>query len=143
MCVGRSLASLFLRRLAGRGAFILRFSHSMGSAICVTFSTVLQLREWLSGSSDCDRPCDLLSCLLFTAQWLHCSQTLVMQETSSAQDAALTCSLTSLFGGVTCLPIRTHVLGFGLFLPLTDSKIPSLPPGAAGDGLRRVVQCCS
>ena len=68
------------------------------------------LREWLSGSREssfsvCDRPCDPLSCLLFTALWLRCSHTLVTQETSFAQDDELSCSLTSVLEVVTCLPI--------------------------------------
>ena len=110
MCDGRSLASPSLRRVAGRGAFFCGFLVRWVLRFVSHLFRGFTLREWLSGStespfSDCDRPCDPLSGLLFTALWLRCSQTLVMQESSSAQDAELTCSLTSLFGVVTSLPI--------------------------------------
>ena len=95
------------------------------------------LRELLSDSrespfSDCDRPCDPLSCLLFTALWLRCSQTLVVQETSSAQDAELTCSLTSLFGVVTGIPTGPMSLVWPVspFDDRFENFCPSLPPDA-------------
>ena len=143
MCDGRSFASPFLRRLAGRGAFFCGFLVRWVLRFVSHLVRGFTLREWLSGSresplSDCDRPCDPLSCLLFTALWLRCSQTLVMQETSLAQDAELTCSLTSLFEVVTCLPIGPMSLVWPAS-PFDGNSCPSLPPDAPGDGLRRVV----
>ena len=42
----------------------------------------------------CGRPCVPLSCLLFSAVWLRCNQSLLVQETPSAKDLDLTCSTT-------------------------------------------------
>ena len=133
MCVGRSLASPSFRRLAGRGAFfcgflvrwVLRFvSHLIRNfAFCELSSCP---RE--SSFSDCGHPCDPLSCLLFTALWLRCSQTLVVQETP--KDVELTCSITSLFRAVTCLPMGP--------MSRSESSRPLLLPNAPSNGLRRV-----
>ena len=46
---------------------------------------------------ECGRRCDTLSCLLFSALWLRCNQSLLVQETHSAKDLDLTCSTTFLF----------------------------------------------
>ena len=67
---------------------------------------------------NCCRPCDPLSCLLFTALWLRCGQTIVVHETPSAVP-----------------PSRTHAW-IGLLILLADR--PSLPLDAPSDGLRRV-----
>ena len=37
------------------------------------------------------RPCDALSCLLFTVQLLQSKQSILVQETLSAKDSDLTC----------------------------------------------------
>ena len=55
---------------------------------------------------ECGRRCDTLSCLLFSALWLRCNQSLLVQETQSAKDLDLTCSTTFQFSDVTCLPVR-------------------------------------
>ena len=144
MCDGRSLASPFFRRLAGRGAFfcgflfrwVFRFvSHWVHGFTFHELSSCF--RE--SSFSDCGRPCDPLSCLLFTALWLRCSQTLVVQETPSAKDVDLTCSFTSLFRAVTCLPIGPMSLDWPVnHFGRSESSVPLLPPDAPSDGLRRV-----
>ena len=93
-------------------------------------------REWLSGSREslfcvCDRPCDPLSCLLFTALCLHGSHTLVMQETSLEQDDEPTCSLTSVLDVVTWLPIGPLSLVFPVSpFDRFENSCPSLPSDA-------------
>ena len=54
---------------------------------------------------ECGRPCDPPSCLLFSALWLRCSQSFLVQETWSAKDLDLTCSATFLFRDATCLQV--------------------------------------
>ena len=44
---------------------------------------------------DCGRPCDPLSCLLFSALWLRCDPTILVQETPSMKNVDTTCSTTS------------------------------------------------
>ena len=93
---------------------------------------------------DCGRPCDPLSCLLFTALWLRCSQTLVVHEIPSTKDVDLTCTVTSLFRAVTCLPIKPMSLDWPVNpFGRSDSSRASLPPDAPRDGLRRVGPSCS
>ena len=70
--------------------------------LCSILSAVLLFMNYhpapgIDSLGDCGRPCDPLSCLLFTALWLRCNQTLVVQETPSGKDVDLTCSITSLF----------------------------------------------
>ena len=74
---------------------------------------------------DCGRPCDPLSCLLFSALWLRCSPSLLMQKITSSKDADLTCSKT-LFRDATCLPLGPMSLGwpvnpFGRSAPVVPS----------------------
>ena len=40
---------------------------------------------------DCSRPCDTLSCLLFTALWLRHSQSILTQDIQQTKDVDLTC----------------------------------------------------
>ena len=88
---------------------------------------------------DCGRPCDPLSCLLFTALWLRCSQTIVVQETPSAKDVDLTCSCTFLLRDATRLPVGPMSLDWPVNpFGRSESSRPSLPPDAPSDGLRRV-----
>ena len=133
MCDGRSLASPFFRRLAGRGAFFCGF----------LFRWVLRFVSHLVHGfafhelSSC--PCDPLSCLLFTALWLRCSQTLVVHEIPSTKDVELTSTVTSPFRAVTCLPIRPMSLAWPMYpFDRSESSRASLPPDAPRDGLSRV-----
>ena len=41
---------------------------------------------------ECGRPRDTLSCLLFSALWLRCNQSILVQETQSVKDTDMTCS---------------------------------------------------
>ena len=43
---------------------------------------------------ECERPCDTLSCLLFSALWLRCNCSILVPETLSAKDPDLTCLTT-------------------------------------------------
>ena len=54
---------------------------------------------------ECERPCDTLSCLLFSALWLRCNYSILVQETQSAKDLVLTCFTTFPFNAVTCLQV--------------------------------------
>ena len=79
MCDGRSLASPFFRRLAGRGAFFRGFLVRWVLHLVFYFIRGVAMHESSSYSredslGDCGRPCDPLSCLLFSAQWLRCNQ---------------------------------------------------------------------
>ena len=88
---------------------------------------------------DCGRPCDPLSCLLFTALWLRCSQTIVVQEKPSAKNVDLTCSFTFLLRDATRLPVGPMSLDWPVNpFGRSESSRPSLPPDAPSDGLRRV-----
>ena len=88
----------------------LAFSLIRGSAFLISSSC-----SWEDALGDCGRPCDLLSCLLFSALWLRCSPSIVVQETPSAKDAAFTCSLPSLFEVVTRIPIEPKSLVLACF----------------------------
>ena len=84
------------------------------------------------------RPCNPLSSFLFSALWLRCNQSLLVQETQSAKELDLTCSTTFLFNGVTCLPVGPMPLDwpvnpFGRF----DSSRSSLPPDDPSGGQQR------
>ena len=145
MCDGRPLASPLFRRLAGRGAFFFG---------CFLFRWILRLAAFLirgstlHGSSSysrenclglCDCPCDPLSCLLFSALWLRCSQSILVQETQSAKDLDLTCSTTFLFRDATCLPVGPMSLDWPVNpCGRSDSSGPSLPPDAPSGEQQRV-----
>ena len=83
-------------RLAGRGAFfrgfpfrwVLHFALSLTRSITVLVATPYSREDPLN---ECSRPCDNLSCLLFTALWLQQSQSILVQEIQLAKDIDLTC----------------------------------------------------
>ena len=100
----------FFRRLAGRGAlfrgfpfrWVLHFVLYLTRGVALHDSTSCSREDSLD---ECGRPCDTLSCLLFLALWLRCSQSLVVQQTPSAKDLDLTCFTTFPFNAVTCLQV--------------------------------------
>ena len=51
------------------------------------------------------RPCDPLSCLLFSDLWLQSHQSILVQETQSAKDTDMTCSKWLLIKATTCLQV--------------------------------------
>ena len=133
MCDGGPLASSLFRRLAGRGAlfrgfpfrWVLHFMFYLIRGVALHDSASCSREDSLD---ECGRPCDPLSCLLFSALWLRCNQVLLIQETQSAKDLDLTCSTTFLFRHTTCLQVgptlEWPVNPFGRF----DSSRSSLPP---------------
>ena len=79
MCDGRPLASSLFRRLAGRGAFFCCFLFRWIlrlAAFLIRGSTLHRSSSysWENGLGDCGLPCDPLSCFLFSALCLRCSQ---------------------------------------------------------------------
>ena len=101
----------------------------MGSALCVIFDSVF-LDDSASCSredslDECGRPCDALSCLLFSALWLRCNQSILVQETQSAKDIDMTCAK--------MLPIKATLAykwgpcpWIGLLILLQDPIFPDL-----------------
>ena len=110
MCDGRPFASPLFRRLAGRGLFFRGFPFRWALHFVFYLTRGVALHEspscsWEDSLDECGRPCDPLSCLLFSALWLRCNHALLVQETQSAKDLDLTCFTTSLFGDATALSL--------------------------------------
>ena len=99
-------------RLAGRGAFfrgfpfrwVLHFALSLTRSITVLVVTPYSMEDPLY---ECSRPCDNLSCLLFTALWLQLSQSVLVQENQPAKDIDLTCFETFPIKATLCLQVGT------------------------------------
>ena len=114
MCDGRPLASLLFRRLAGRGAFSCGFPFRwvLHFVAFLIHGITLHRSSSYSGDDsldDCGCPCDPPSCLLFSALWLRCSQSLLVQPVSKG-------SWPHMFYDVPVQrchmpPCRTHALG--------------------------------
>ena len=78
---------------------------------------------------ECGCPCDPLSCLLFSALWLRCNQSTLVQETRSAKDLDLTCATAILFCDATCHQVGPMSLDWPVNpLGRFDSSRSSLPP---------------
>ena len=92
MCDGRPPRLPAFSPPGGSRRLFLRFPVSMGPTLCVLFDS---------------RCCFTLitSCLLFSALWLRCNQSLLVQETQPAKDFDLTCSTTFMFRDATCLQV--------------------------------------
>ena len=143
MCDGCPLASPLFRRLAGRGLFffwfLLRWVLHLAAFVIPGFTehrSSFSFRE--DSLDDCGRPCDPLSCLLFSALWLRCSPTILVQETPSVKNVDTTCSTTSLFGDATCLPVGPMSLDWPVHpCGRSDPSGPSLPPGALSGAQQR------
>ena len=139
MCDGRALASQLFRRLTGRGAFFCGFPFRWVLHFVLYLIRGVALHESPSCSredslDECGRPCDPLSCLLFSALWLRCNQSILVQETQSAKDLDLTCSATFLFRDATCLQVGPTSLDwpinpFGRSDPSRSSLPPEIPSG--------------
>ena len=110
MCDGRPLASPLFRRLAGRGAFfrgfpfrwVLHFVFYLTRGVALHDTTSFSREDSLD---ECGCPCDLLSCLLFSALWLRCNYSILVQETQSAKDLDLTCFTTFPIKAATSLQV--------------------------------------
>ena len=81
------------------------------------------------GFVECGRPCDAKSCLLFSALWLLCNQSILVQETQSAKDTDMTCSKMLQIKATTCLQVGPMSLNWPVD-PFARSSfsISSLPP---------------
>ena len=116
MCDGRLFASSPFCRLACRGVlfrgfpfrWVLHFVLSLTRGIILHDSACCSMEE---SFDEYGRPCDPLSCLLFSALWLRCNQSILVQETQSAKDTDMTCSMVLPIKATTCLQVRAHVLG--------------------------------
>ena len=112
-----------------------RFPTPMGFSFCVTFLTRnVALHDPPSCSREdsldkCERTHNTLSCLLFSALWLRCFFSILMQETHTAMDLDLTCFTTCLFNTVTSIPVGPTSLEWPI-VPLARSDLSgfSLPP---------------
>ena len=119
-----------LRRLAGRRAFF--FGFLIRWVLHLAFSLIRGVAMHESSScsredalGDCGRPCDHFSCLLFTALWLvaanlYWCRRLRLRRMLHSHVLSLPCSELSHVCQQDSCP------WFGLFLNLTDSKIPVL-----------------
>ena len=139
MCDGRSLASPLFRRLAGRGAFFCGFPFRSVLHFVLSLTRGVALHDSISCSredslDECGRPCDTLSCLLFSALWLPCNQSVLVQETQSAKNLDLTCFKTFPFTAVTCVQVGPMSLDwpvdpFARFDHSRSSLPPEVPSG--------------
>ena len=109
-------------------AFLIRGSTLHGSSSCSKENSL----------GDCDRPCEALSCLLFSALWLRCNQSLFVQETQSAKDFDLACFKTFPITAVTCLQVGPMSLDW-LVDPFASSEFSrsSLPPEVTSGAQQR------
>ena len=131
MCDGRPLASLLFRRLAGRGAFLCGFPFRWVPHFVLSLTRSVPLHDSTSCSredslDECERPCDTLFCLLFSAPWLRCNYSILVQETQSAKDLDLTCFTTFPFVADCVSFTRTGLLipvGWALFWVTSTSVI--------------------
>ena len=106
MCDGRLFASSPFCRLACRGALVRSFPFRwvLHFVLSLTRGVVLHDSACCSREDSFDeygRPCDTLSCLLFSALWLRCNQS----ETPSAKDTDMTCSKMLRIKATTCLQV--------------------------------------
>ena len=96
MCDGRLFASSPSCRLASRGASFRGFSFRWFCTLCYLLTRNVIVYGAASCSredfhDECGRPCDALSCLLFSALWLRSNLSILGQETQSAKDIDMTC----------------------------------------------------
>ena len=132
MCDGRPFASPLFRRLAGRGdlfrgfpfRWVLHLALSLTRSITVHVATPFSREDPLS---ECSRPCDILSCLCFTALWLQQGQSILVQENQPAKDINLTCFKTFPIKATTCLQVGPCPW-ICQWIRLEDLINPDLPP---------------
>ena len=137
----------FFRRLAGRGAFFCGFPFRWVLHFVFYLIRGVALHESPSCSredslDEYGRPCDDPSCLLFSALWLRCNQSLLVQETQPAKDLDLTCSTMFLFRDATCLQVGPLSLDWPVNpFGRSDPSRSSLPPD--GSQRRTTTPCFS
>ena len=129
----------FFRHLAGRGAccFLFLCVFALGGFFFFFDSRYYVDHHSASGGfslGDCGCPCDPLSCLLFSALWLRCSPSLLMQKITSSKDADLTCSKTFLFRDATCLPLGPMSMSLEWPVNPFGRSAPVVPSGDRQEG---------
>ena len=110
MCDGRLFASSLFRRLAGRGSFFRGFPFRWALQLTVSLARCLTYT---------------MSCLFFTALWLHRSQSVLLQGIQPANDIDLICYKTLPTKSVTYLQVGQCPLS-GRRLYLQDPTSPAL-----------------
>ena len=84
--------------------------------------------------NECSRPCDNLSCLLFTALWLQQSQSILVQEIQLAKDIDLTCYRRCRSSPFTCLQVGPMFLEWPVDpIARFDQSSPSSSPEDPND----------
>ena len=146
MCDGRPLASTLFRRLAGRGALFCGFPFLWVLHFVLSLTRCVALHDSASCSrkthrDECGRPCDTLSCLLFSALWLRCNQSILVQETQSVKDTDMICSKMLPIKAATCLQGGPMSLDWPIDpFARSDFSRSSLPPEVSQ---RRTTRCFS
>ena len=124
------LASPLFRRLAGRGALFCGFPFRWVLHFVLSLTRCVALHDSASCSrkthrDECGRPCDTLSCLLFSALWLRCNQSILVQEIQSVKDTDMICSKMLPIKATTCLQGGPMSLDWPIDL-LPDPIFPDL-----------------
>ena len=137
MCDGRLFASSPFCRLASRGALFRGFPFRWVLQFVLPLTRSVIVHDAASCSRedsphDCERTCEALSCLFFTALWLQSNQPILVQETRSAKDIDMTCFKTFPIKAATCLQIGPMSLEwpvdpFARFDHFRSSLSPEVP----------------
>ena len=107
--------------------WVLHFVLSLTRGVVLHDSASCSMEDSLD---ECGRPCDTLSCLLFSALWLRCNQSILVQETQSAEDTDMTRSKMLLIKATTCLQVVPMSLDWPVHpFARSDFSRSSLPPG--------------
>ena len=143
MCDGRPFASSPFCRLACRGAlfqgfpfrWVLHFVLSLTRGVLV-HNAASCLRE--DSLDECGRPCDTLSCFLFSSLLPRCNQSILVQETQSAKDTDMTCSKMLLIKATFCLHLGPVSLDWPVdhFARFDFSRSSLSPEGPSDDQQR-------
>ena len=137
MCDGRLFASSPFCRLASRGAPFrgFPFRWSLHFVLSLTCSVIVHDATSCSSAdslSECDRTCEALSCLFFSALWLQNNYSIMVQENQSVKDPDLAGFTSFSFNAVTCLQVGLmsldwHVHPFSSFDHSRSSLSPDVP----------------
>ena len=112
-----------------------RFPFSMGFTLVLSLARGVVLHDSACCSredsfDECGRPCDTLSCRLFSALWLRCNQSVLVHGTQSAKDTDMTCSKVLPIKATTCLEVGPMSLDWAVDpFARSDFSRSSLPPG--------------
>ena len=142
-CDGRHFASSPFCRLASRGTLFCGFPLRWVLYVVLSLTrTVIVLDATHCSKEDslceCERPCDALSCLAFSALLLRSNQSILVRETHPAKDIDLTCFKTFPIKATTCLQVGPMTLDWPVdpFARFDHSR-SSLSPEVPSDDQRR------